>query len=108
MQNPALAEISAKKSVSGFPLVGAITNTNTLLGQNGIVGIKTGHSDEAGGAYVAAARATINGQTATVVTALLAAPSIDDARAASLTLLRSIEAKNFKPNELCGGISPKT
>ncbi|MBO0861979.1 MAG: hypothetical protein J2P21_26505 [Chloracidobacterium sp.] len=49
-----------------------------MLGQNG-----TGHSDEAGGAYVAAARVTVNGQTANVVTALLAAPSTDYAKAAS-------------------------
>ncbi len=96
MQNPVLAEIVDKPSASGFPLVGTITNTNLLLGQSGIIGIKTGNSDQQSGAYVAAAQVTSNGRTETIVTALLGAPSLDDAMSGSLPLIRSAEA-NFEP-----------
>jgi len=89
MQNPVLAEIVGEQSVSGFPLVGTITNTNSLLGQDGIVGVKTGNSDEQSGAYVAAADATVNGKTETIVTAVLDAPSLDDAMDASVPLIKS-------------------
>lgn len=91
MQNPVLAEIVGKQSVSGFPLMGTITNTNLLLGQNGIVGVKTGNSDQQSGAYVAAANVTVNGQTETIVTALLDAPSLNDAMNGSLPLIKSAE-----------------
>jgi D-alanyl-D-alanine carboxypeptidase (penicillin-binding protein 5/6) len=92
MQNPVLAEIVGKQSVSGFPLIGTITNTNRLLGASGIIGIKTGNSDQQGGAYVSAAHITINGKTQTLVTALLGAPTLDNAMASSLSLIKSAEA----------------
>ncbi len=91
MQNPVLAEIVGKQSVSGFPLTGTINNTNTLLGQSGIVGIKTGNSNQQGGAYVAAADVTVNGQTKTIVTALYGAPSLSDAMNVSLPFIESAE-----------------
>jgi D-alanyl-D-alanine carboxypeptidase (penicillin-binding protein 5/6) len=96
MQNPVLAEIVGKQRVNSFPLIGTITNTNALLGKSGIVGIKTGNSDQQNGAYVAAANITVNGRTETIVTAILGAPSLDDAMNASLPLLKSVEP-NSKP-----------
>jgi serine-type D-Ala-D-Ala carboxypeptidase (penicillin-binding protein 5/6) len=91
MQNPVLAQIVAKQSVSGFPLIGTIKNTDTLLGQSGIVGIKTGNSDQQGGAFVGAANVVINEKTETIVTALMGAPSLPDAMSASLSLIKSAE-----------------
>lgn len=71
MQNAVLAEIVAKPSVNGFPLMGTISNTNTLLGQNGIVGAKTGNTDQAGGVFVFAANYNdANGQELSVVGAV--------------------------------------
>ncbi len=93
MQNPVLADIVAKPSVSGFPLIGTIRNTDTLLGQSGIVGIKTGNSDQQGGAFVGAANVTVNDQTKIVVTAVMGAPSLPDAMNASLSLIKSVEAR---------------
>ena len=99
MQQPVLAQIVAKQSVDGFPLIGNLTNTNTLLGQNGIVGIKTGNSDEQSGAFVGAARISINGQPATIVTAVLGAPNLNDAMESSLSLIKSVETNNFSNGE---------
>lgn len=112
MEQPVLAQIVAKESSSDFPLIGTIRNTNTLLGQNGIVGIKTGNSDEQGGAFVGAARIVVNGQPATVVIAVLGAPSLSAALSSSLSLIQSIESNNKRTggesavpqkNDLCGG-----
>jgi serine-type D-Ala-D-Ala carboxypeptidase (penicillin-binding protein 5/6) len=92
MQNAVLAEIVAKPSVGGFPLVGTITNTNTLLGQNGIVGVKTGNSDQAGGVFVFAANYTdANGQKLTVVGAVQGLPDLQSALHAAVPLLNSTE-----------------
>ncbi|MDE1924915.1 MAG: serine hydrolase [Patescibacteria group bacterium] len=92
MQNHVLAEIVEKQSVGGFPSVGTIKNTDTLLGQSGIVGIKTGNSDQQGGAFVGAANVSVNGQTETIVTALYGAPDLTDAMNGSLSLIKSVEA----------------
>jgi len=92
MQNPVLAEIVGTSSVDGFPLVGTITNTNTLLGQDGIVGVKTGNSDEAGGVFVFAADYTKpDGQKITIVGAVQGLPDLDAALQAAQTLLHSAE-----------------
>jgi D-alanyl-D-alanine carboxypeptidase len=54
LQNPVIAQIVAEKQTI-IPVAGVIYNVNQLLGQNGVVGIKTGNSDQAGGVYVFAA-----------------------------------------------------
>jgi D-alanyl-D-alanine carboxypeptidase (penicillin-binding protein 5/6) len=43
-----LAAMMATRT-SSLPVVGAVTNTNTLLGRDGFVGMKTGSDDAAGG-----------------------------------------------------------
>jgi len=50
LQNPVIAQIVAEKEAL-IPVAGTIYNVNQLLDQNGIVGIKTGNSDQAGGVY---------------------------------------------------------
>jgi D-alanyl-D-alanine carboxypeptidase (penicillin-binding protein 5/6) len=35
-----------------LPVAGVVTNTNTLLGQDGFVGMKTGSDDAAGGCFM--------------------------------------------------------
>ena len=45
MQNPVVAEIVAQEEVE-MPGPGLVENSNPLMGENGIVGIKTGHLDE--------------------------------------------------------------
>ncbi|HJP75817.1 MAG TPA: D-alanyl-D-alanine carboxypeptidase [Pseudonocardiaceae bacterium] len=57
MTDDAIRTIVSERStrIPGIP--GNITNTNTLLGQDGIVGLKTGSTSEAGGALMWAAYA---------------------------------------------------
>lgn len=48
LENPVLAEIVNKKNYT-VPVAGLLTNTNSLLGESGISGIKTGYSGDASG-----------------------------------------------------------
>jgi len=92
MQNRVLAEIVATPSVNGFPLVGTITNVNTLLGQDGIVGVKTGNSDEAGGVFVFAAEYTKpDGKKLVIVGAVQGLRDLQAALQATKPLLHSAE-----------------
>jgi D-alanyl-D-alanine carboxypeptidase (penicillin-binding protein 5/6) len=72
LENPVLAGIVKQKQAE-FPGVGTIHNVNYLLGVNGIIGIKTGNTDEAGGCYLFGAKRTIEGKSVTVVGAILGA-----------------------------------
>lgn len=96
MQNPVLAPIVGQETATGLPLVGTVKNVNFLLGASNVVGIKTGNSDQAGGVFVSAAHATVNGRTVTVVTALVGAPSLFAAVMGSLPFIQSAET-NFTP-----------
>jgi D-alanyl-D-alanine carboxypeptidase (penicillin-binding protein 5/6) len=49
--NDTLAAITATRSYS-LPVAGDVTNTNTLLGHDGFVGMKTGSDDAAGGCFM--------------------------------------------------------
>lgn len=94
MQSPVLSGIVGQQTATGLPLVGTVKNVNFLLGTEGIVGIKTGNSDQAGGVFVSAARTTVNGQPVTIVTALVGAPSLFAAVQGSLPFIQSAKA-NF-------------
>jgi len=59
LQNPVITQIVAQKQAV-IPVAGTIYNVNQLLGQNGVVGIKTGNSDQAGGVYIFAASDEVN------------------------------------------------
>jgi D-alanyl-D-alanine carboxypeptidase (penicillin-binding protein 5/6) len=54
-----------------LPVAGRQYNKNALLGQDGIVGIKTGTTSQAGGCFVFAARGHLGGRSITVVGAVL-------------------------------------
>lgn len=73
MDLPVFAEIVALAKAT-VPVAGTITNYNGLLGSNGVVGIKTGSTDEAGGCLSFAAEATIDGQEVLIVGAVLGQP----------------------------------
>lgn len=75
MDQPVIAQITSQK-VASLPVVGTVYNVNSLLGHNGIIGIKTGNTEEAGGCYMFAAKRSINGQDFTVIGVILGAPSL--------------------------------
>jgi serine-type D-Ala-D-Ala carboxypeptidase (penicillin-binding protein 5/6) len=67
LQNPVIAEIVAQPQAQ-IPDIGIITNTNQLLGADGVIGIKTGTTNEAGSCLLFAARyAARDGQEVTIV-----------------------------------------
>jgi D-alanyl-D-alanine carboxypeptidase (penicillin-binding protein 5/6) len=91
MQQPVLAQIVGQTTASGFPIVNQIRNVNYLLGNSGIIGIKTGNSDQAGGAFISAAQSKVNDKTVTVITGVAGAPDLASALQSSLALVQSAE-----------------
>ena len=70
---PAFADIVALDTAT-LPVVGTVRNYNSLLGTDGVFGVKTGSTDEAGGNLVFAAHLTVSDRTLTVVGAVLNQP----------------------------------
>lgn len=74
MLQPVFAQIVAQSQAT-LPVAGVIHNLDTLLGQGGVVGIKTGHTDQAGGCFVMAADLTIDGIAVRVYGAVMGQPN---------------------------------
>jgi D-alanyl-D-alanine carboxypeptidase (penicillin-binding protein 5/6) len=74
MLQPVFAQIVAQSQAT-LPVAGLIHNLDTLLGQGGVVGIKTGHTDQSGGCFVMAADLTIDGISARVYGAVMGQPN---------------------------------
>lgn len=91
--NPVLAQIVGQKQAD-VPVAGTIYNTNWMVGTDGLIGIKTGNTNEAGGCFLFAAVHQISGQNVTIVGAVMNAPDLVVAMQDSRTLLRSADA-NF-------------
>lgn len=72
MADPVLAEIVAQESAT-LPVAGTVYNYNSLLGENGVIGIKTGNTDEAGGCLLFAATTTVDGKDQKIIGAILGA-----------------------------------
>jgi D-alanyl-D-alanine carboxypeptidase (penicillin-binding protein 5/6) len=92
MQNPVLSQIVQQPSVSNFPVVGTITNVNSLLGKENIIGVKTGNTAQAGGVFVGAAETHINGRPITVITANMGSPTLASSLSSSLPLIASSQS----------------
>lgn len=89
---PVIAEIVGQPSAT-IPVAGVIRNVNQLLGTNGINGIKTGNTEEAGGCYLASVTKDYNpGQRVTVISAVMAAPNLGKAMRDSLDVLNTTQA----------------
>ncbi|HXH22338.1 MAG TPA: D-alanyl-D-alanine carboxypeptidase [Dehalococcoidia bacterium] len=70
MQNPVFAQIVAMPSVR-LPGIGLVNAVNQLIGQDGVVGIKTGFTEEAGGNLLFVARRQVGGQQVEVIGAVM-------------------------------------
>jgi serine-type D-Ala-D-Ala carboxypeptidase (penicillin-binding protein 5/6) len=73
MRLPVFASIVATPSAT-LPVAGTVHNTNTLLGHNGIVGVKTGSTAAAGGCFAFRAIRWINGKRTTITGVVLGQP----------------------------------
>ncbi|HEX5994880.1 MAG TPA: hypothetical protein VFY84_07030 [Jiangellales bacterium] len=97
MALPAFAEIVKQKQAT-LPVAGTVKNYNELVGRDGVVGIKTGSTDEAGGCLVFSAVANVGGRKLTIVGAVLGQPGantpvqLDRVFAVTRALLRSTAA----------------
>ena len=94
LKNPVLAQIVSQPQAD-IPVAGTVFNVNAQLGQDGINGIKTGNTEQAGGVYLVSATYAIARHQVTVITAIVGAPTLDDAMHDTLPLLASAQ-KGFE------------
>jgi len=116
LQIPAFRQIVAMPRVM-LPVAGLAYNVNASLGHDGIVGVKTGSSSQAGGCLAFAAIRTVAGSPVTIVGVVLgvrataARPSaLGGVIAASENLLASVggdleHAQVIRPGAVLGNVS---
>jgi serine-type D-Ala-D-Ala carboxypeptidase (penicillin-binding protein 5/6) len=76
MRLPVFARTVATPSAT-LPVAGTVHNTNTLLGHDGFVGVKTGSDEAAGGCFAFRAIRSIDGRRTTVTGVVLGQPGAD-------------------------------
>jgi serine-type D-Ala-D-Ala carboxypeptidase (penicillin-binding protein 5/6) len=76
MRLPVFARIVATPSAT-LPVAGTVHNTDTLLGRNGFVGVKTGSDDAASGCFAFRAIRWIDGKRTTITGVVLGQPGHD-------------------------------
>ena len=76
MRLPVFASIVATPSAT-LPVVGTVHNTDTLLGYDGFVGVKTGSDDAAGGCFAFRAIRWIDGKRTAITGVVLGQPGHD-------------------------------
>jgi D-alanyl-D-alanine carboxypeptidase (penicillin-binding protein 5/6) len=92
MQDPVLSGIVGTGQVT-LPVAGTSPNVNYALGQDGIIGVKTGNIPEGGAIYLfAASGALAGGRQVTLVGAVQGLSTLDLAFSAARTLLRAARA----------------
>ncbi|HET8752467.1 MAG TPA: hypothetical protein VFM43_08090 [Gaiellaceae bacterium] len=88
MRLPVFASIVATPTAT-LPVAGTVHNTNTLLGHDGFVGVKTGSDDAAGGCFAFRAIRWIEGKRTTITGVVLDQPG-DEQIAAGLAAAAGI------------------
>jgi D-alanyl-D-alanine carboxypeptidase (penicillin-binding protein 5/6) len=81
MRLPAFASIVATPSAT-LPVAGTVHNTNTMLGRDGFVGVKTGSTAAAGGCFAFRAIRWIDGKPTAITGVVLGQPGHDRIAAA--------------------------
>jgi D-alanyl-D-alanine carboxypeptidase (penicillin-binding protein 5/6) len=90
MQLPVFAAIVSQTQAT-LPVAGLVHNLDALLGQLGVVGIKTGHTDQAGGCFAMAADLTIDTRPARIYGAVMGQPNaLPGAFATTRALLQAL------------------
>src|SRR4029079_2039377 len=113
MRLPVLASIVATPSTT-LPVAGTVHNTNTLLGQDGFVGVKTGSPPAAGVCFAFRAIRWIDGRRTTITGVVLGQPGHDKiaaALAAAAAMCDGIAGRQAVPASpqptLAPGIPPR-
>jgi len=94
LQNAIISDVMNQTSAM-LPVVGLIHNYNVLLGQHGIIGVKTGNNDQDPGAYIVASQQKIGNKTVALVAAVMNGANLWSTMYSSLPLLDSA-AKGFR------------
>lgn len=89
MTVPVLAQIVEQGQVD-LPIAGTSFNVDYALGNQGIVGIKTGSAPAAGANFLFAATAKVGGRPALVVGAVMDEPTLDDVFRAAEALVAAV------------------
>jgi D-alanyl-D-alanine carboxypeptidase (penicillin-binding protein 5/6) len=74
MLDPTFAAVVGMSSIS-FPGVGTVPNVVSEIGKNGVIGIKSGYTSEAGGCLVLAADRVVGDHSVLVLVAVLGQPT---------------------------------
>ena len=88
MNDPVFAEI-VKQPEATLPIKGRVFNVNGDLGQDGIIGVKTGSSPQAGAVFVFAADARADDQPARIFGAIMGLSTLADAFSAATALIEA-------------------
>lgn len=91
VQDPVLSSIISEQQAD-IPVAGTVHNVNWLLGVDGINGIKTGNTDQAGGVFLYSALRMIDNRQVTLIGAVMGAPTLEEAMTDSRALLASTPA----------------
>jgi D-alanyl-D-alanine carboxypeptidase (penicillin-binding protein 5/6) len=78
MQQAVFAQI-VNEAQTDLPVAGTVYNVNAALGQNGIVGIKTGSGLDSGANFLFAASLSVDGQQLTLFGGVMGLPTLDAA-----------------------------
>jgi D-alanyl-D-alanine carboxypeptidase (penicillin-binding protein 5/6) len=110
MRLPVFASIVATPSAT-LPVAGTVHNTNTLLGYNGFVGVKTGSTAAAGGCFAFRAIRWIDGKQTTITGVVLGQPGQDQIAAGLATadaMVDRIAGHRAVPDLLQRALPPRT
>jgi D-alanyl-D-alanine carboxypeptidase (penicillin-binding protein 5/6) len=107
MRLPVFASIVATPSAA-LPVAGTVHNTNTLLGHDGFVGVKTGSTAAAGGCFAFRAIRWIDGKPTTVTGVVLGQPGLAAAFAAADAMVDRITGHRAGPDPQRPGRPPRT
>lgn len=91
-KQPVLSEIMKQESVT-LPIAGEKMNTNWLLDSDGVVGGKTGNTDQAHGVFVFISKQRIAGQEVTLVGATQGETTVQEAMKQSQNIIRQVSGK---------------
>jgi D-alanyl-D-alanine carboxypeptidase (penicillin-binding protein 5/6) len=91
MQQEVLAQIVSMPQAT-LPVVGVVFNVNAVVGQSGIVGIKTGSGLNSGANFLFAASATVDGHPITMYGAVMGQPTLDIAFTVAKNLIGAMQS----------------
>ena len=86
MKVPAFADIVAMAQVD-LPVAGTVFNVDSVLGQNGIIGVKTGSGLDTGANFLFAANVTVDGRQIVIHGCVMGQPTLDIAFANAKKLI---------------------